>query len=301
MSVAEKSAAWGGVMSLLGLLAPATQAETVERSLPAQAQGSVTIVNVAGEVSVEAWKQAEVKVIADLGAGVEKLLFESEDDGKSTIIKVVLPKGRSSSGSSQLKVRIPEGSSLSINTVSADQEISGVRGGQRLQAVSGNITTEQWTQELRAKTISGDVVINGHTSAALTDVATVSGDVTLEELAGEISLESVSGDLQIEMSELARGTIRTTNGDVRLRTRLAREARFEAEAVNGDVRLQLRGTIDAEFDIETFNGDIDSCFGPKPVRAREFAPGNTLRFKQGEGSARVRVKTLNGAVDICKD
>jgi len=292
----------GSALLMLALVLPAIHAchaETVERSLPADARGEVTIVNVAGEVSVEGWKQAEVQVKADLGSGVERLVFESE--GKATVIKVILPKGRSSSGSSQLKVRIPEGSSLNINTVSADQKITAVRGSQRLQAVSGDIKAQQWGEELRVKTISGDVRLEGHEMTAVTGVETVSGDVTLDRLAGEVALITVTGDADISMRELVRGSIRTTNGDLRLRTRLARDARFETEAVNGDVELLLSGPIDADFDIETFNGEIDSCFGPKPVRTREFAPGDTLRFKQGEGSAKVRVKTLNGAIQICND
>jgi hypothetical protein len=289
-----------GLTSTLALLAPLLiHAETVERTLKADPQGSVTIVNVAGKVQVEGWKQSEVQLVAELGSRVEKLVFESAD--KATIIKVVLPSRGGSAGASKLRVRIPEGSNLSINTVSADQFVTAVRGPQRLQAVSGDIDTEQWGEEVRIKTISGDVTVAGHDKTTLTGVETVSGDVDLEKIAGEINLETVNGDMQVSMSEMGRGSIRTTNGDARLRTRLARDARFEAEALNGDLRLLLRDAINAEFDVETFNGDIENCFGPKPVRTREFAPGNALRFKQGEGTARVRVKTFNGTVEICKD
>jgi len=289
-----------GLTSTLVLLAPLLiHAETVERTLKVDPLGSVTIVNVAGEVKVEGWKQSEVQLVADLGSRVEKLVFESAD--KATTIKVVLPSRGGSAGASQLRVRIPEGSNLSINTVSADQFVTAVRGPQRLQAVSGDIDTEQWGEEVRIKTISGDVMVAGHDKATLTGVETVSGDMDLKKIAGEISLETVTGDMQVSMSEMGRGSIRTTNGDARLRTRLTRDARFEAEALNGDLRLLLRDAINAEFDVETFNGDIENCFGPKPVRTREFAPGNALRFKQGDGTARVRVKTFNGTVEICKD
>ena len=58
--------------------------------------------------------------------------------------------------------------------------------------------------------------------------------------------------------------------------------------------------MNAEFDIETFNGDIDNCFGPKSRRTREYAPGNELQFSEGAPGARVRIKTLNGGVEICK-
>jgi DUF4097 and DUF4098 domain-containing protein YvlB len=295
MRVAET----GSALLLLALVIPLAQAETVERTLPADAQGEVSIVNVAGEVSVEGWKQAEVQVKADLGGGVERLVFESE--GKATVIKVILPKGNSRSAASKLWIRVPEGSSLNVNTVSADQRIKAVRGTQRLQAVSGSITAQQWSEELRVKTISGDVQVDGHRMTAVTGVDTVSGDVILNQLAGEIALTTVTGDADMTVDELARGSMRTTNGDLRLRTRLAREARFEAEALNGDVELRLRGTVDADFDIATVNGDIETCFGPKPARTRPFAPGNSLRFKQGEGNAKVRVKTLNGSVEVCGD
>ena len=101
-------------------------AEEVTKSAPADARGEVEIVNVAGTVNVDGWDRAEVQVNADLGSGVERLEFKR--DGHRTYVKVILPRGRSSSGSSDLTVKIPRDSSLRVNTVSADQTISGVRG-----------------------------------------------------------------------------------------------------------------------------------------------------------------------------
>jgi len=171
---------------------------------------------------------------------------------------------------------------------------------QRLQAVSGSINTQVWSEEFSARTISGDVIVNGHSNPSVAEVNTVSGDVTLANVAGELSLETVTGDMQITMPTMTRGRIQTTNGDLHLQTSLARDARLEAEAINGDLSFLLRSPLNAEFDVETFNGEIDNCFGPKSVRTSEFAPGNALRFKEGDGSSRVRIKTLNGGVEICK-
>jgi len=100
----------------------------------------VEIVNVAGTVEVSGWDRPERAGHADLGGNVEKLDFRN--DGQRTLIKVVLPRGSSSSGGSDLKIKVPQGSGLIINTVSAEQMIKGVRGSQRLQAVSGGIDTE---------------------------------------------------------------------------------------------------------------------------------------------------------------
>jgi DUF4097 and DUF4098 domain-containing protein YvlB len=279
------------------LLAQAAGAEEVERRAPADARGEVVIGNVAGDVQVLGWDRNEVQVNADLAPGVERLEFAST--GARTTIKVVLPRGRTSHGSSDLVVHVPRGSSLSINTVSADQTINDVRGAQRLQSVSGTIQTEVWNEEFEIKTVSGEVLVRGHGGEGIAHVTTVSGDVRLQDVGPEFELNTVSGDMQVRASQVSRARIKTTNGDLELRTALMHDARIDAEGINGDLRFRLRGALDAEFDIETFNGDIENCFGPKPRRKSEYGPGTELRFKEGNGDGRVRVKALNGTVEIC--
>lgn len=277
--------------------AQATGTETFERRMPATPRGTVEVVNVAGEVQVRGWNKPEILVSGEVSGGTDRLEIKSE--GQRTLIKVSSPRGRAS-GSSDLTIRIPEESSLSVNTISADQTIEGVRGSQRLQAVSGSITTQIWPGDFEAKSVSGEISVRGRGGSGLARVTTVSGDVILHEMVTELDLTTVSGDMDVTADELSRARIKTTNGDLTLTTRLARDARVEAEAINGGLRFDLARPIDAEFDIETFNGDIDNCFGPQPRRAREFAPGNELRFQEGDGNGRVRIKTLNGLVELCR-
>ncbi len=272
-------------------------AETVERTVPADLRGEVEIINTSGDVQVRGWDRAEVQIHADLDDETEKLDVQSSQ-GRTTIN--VIRRGRNNSGSSDLIVEVPRDSTLLVKTVSADQTISDVRGVQRLQAVSGSISTRVWGEEITVRTISGDVIVAGHGTTSRTAVNTVSGDVNLSDVSGELNVETVTGDMQIRMPTLSRGRIQTTNGNLNLHAMLSADARLEAEAINGDLSFMLKQPVNVEFDVETFNGEIDNCFGPKSVRTREFAPGNALRFKEGNGSARVRVKTLNGGVEICK-
>jgi DUF4097 and DUF4098 domain-containing protein YvlB len=270
---------------------------TIDRTVPADAQGEVEIVNLAGDVKVRGWDRTDVQIRAELGEGVEKLDVQSSKG--RTSINVIVPSSHHS-GATDLVVDVPRDSTLLVKTVSADQTITEVRGVQRLQAVSGSIIAQVWAEEFSIRTISGEATVNGHKLPSVASVNTVSGDVTLSNIAGELNLQTVTGDMNVSMPTLTRGRIQTTNGDLRLQATLTRDARLEAEAINGDLGFQLREPIDAEFDVETFNGEIDNCFGQRPVRSSEFAPGNTLRFRQGDGSARVRIKTLNGGVEICK-
>jgi DUF4097 and DUF4098 domain-containing protein YvlB len=102
------------------------------------------------------------------------------------------------------------------------------------------------------------------------------------------------------VAQLGRARIKTTNGSLDLSAKLARDARVEAEAINGEMRFMFEGAVDADFDVQTFNGEIDNCFGPKAQRAHEYGPGNELRFREGGGAGNVRIKTLNGEVQLCK-
>lgn len=278
------------------LCAGIAQADTFERTVAANARGEVEIINRGGDVQVRGWDRAEVQVHADTDED-DDLISVKSSNGRTSIN--VLRSDREG-GSTDLIVEVPRDSTVLVKTVSADQTLTGVRGVQRLQAVSGSISTQVWGAELSVRTISGDVTVAGHGALAATMVNTVSGDVNLADIAGELNVETVTGDMQIRMPTLTRGRIQTTNGDLNISTSLAADARLEAEGINGDLSFMFKPPVNVEFDVETFNGDIDNCFGPKPVRVREFAPGNSLRFKEGTGSARVRVKTLNGGVEICR-
>jgi DUF4097 and DUF4098 domain-containing protein YvlB len=280
------------------LLAQAAGAEEIEKRAQADPHGEVSIVNVAGEVQVTGWDRNEVQVNADLEDGVQRLEFKSS--GARTSIEVVLPKGRTYEGSSDLVVHVPRNSSLVTQTISADQAIKEVRGSQRLQSVSGQIQTEAWNEDVQVKNISGEVNVRGHNGKGTIRLNTVSGDVRLEDVGSELDLTTVTGDMRVRVAELSNARIKTTNGDLELRAEsLTREVRIEAEGINGNLSFRLRGALDAEFDIQTFNGEIDNCFGPKPHRVSEYGPGNALRFKQGNGDGRIRIKALNGTVEIC--
>ena len=278
--------------------APARAGEAIDKRAPADAAGSVEVSNVAGTVSVSGWDRNEVEVTGELGEGVERLEFTTAD--KVTRIKVVLPDRSYDVEDTDLIVKVPAGSRVSVNTVSADIVASGVTGAQRLQSVSGNLSTTAGREDVECKTVSGDVRVEGSGQKGMLTITTVSGDASALRAAGEVNANTVSGDLVLGLGETQRSRLRSTSGDVVLATRLVPDSRFDVESISGDVRVSLHGEIDAEFDVSSFSGEISNCFGPKPVSTSEYAPGQELRFREGQGTARIRIKTLNGDVNLCR-
>jgi DUF4097 and DUF4098 domain-containing protein YvlB len=278
---------------------PAIRAGTpINERAAADLAGSVEVSNVAGTVRVTGWDRDEVEVTGELGKGAERLEFAVAD--KVTRIKVIMA-GKSYDGEdTDLQIHVPAASRLSVNTVSADIEVQGLLGAQRLQSVSADIRTTAAGEDVECKSVSGDVAVNGSFKKGLLTITTVSGDTTILRVAGEVNANTVSGDITLGLGETNRSRVRSTSGDLTLAALLAADGKLDAESISGDVRLELVGAVNAEFDISSFNGEIRNCFGPKAVSTSEYAPGKELRFREGQGSAQVRIKTMNGDINVCR-
>ncbi len=297
LPVPARAAALLPWLALLAVAPAALAGTPINERAAADPAGHVEISNISGSVVVTGWARAEVEVTGELGKGAERLEFSRA--GKLTRVKVIMPNRSSRMDSSDLILNVPAGSSVAVNTVSADVRVQGVAGAQRLQSVSGDVETEAAAEDVECKTVSGNVKVTGSGQRSLLTVTTVSGDADVRRVAGEVNGNTVSGDFAIAMGDTARSRLRSTSGNLGIRGRLVPDARLDFESISGDIRLDLEGPIGAEFDISSFNGDIRSCFGPKAVRTSEYAPGSELRFREGQGSARVRLKTLNGDINLC--
>lgn len=284
---------------VLGILwALPVAAEEVDRTIDAAADGQVHVSNISGSVTVNGWSHSKVEVTGNLGRNVEELIVER--DGDRVTIKVKVPRKSGRGIESDLHIQVPERSSIDVGTVSADIDVIGVSGEQKLNTVSGDVTTEAFASDVSAGSVSGDVDITGKGKDAQTHGNTVSGDVTLIRVAGDASAESVSGDVVADDGSFDRASFNTVNGDVLFRSELRRGGKLTAETVNGSVDLKFEGDVGGRFDIETFNGDIDNCFGPEAQRTSKYTPGRELNFQEGKGDARITISTMNGDISICK-
>lgn len=285
-------------MVLIGL-SPSASAEDIDERNSADPNGHVHVSNTAGTVTVIGWGTDEIEVTGTLGEGTRGLEFKRQ--GRHTTIKVLYQRGSHRSESSHLVVHVPEHSELSVNGVATDIEVTGVQGVQRLETISGEITAETFASDLEAKSVSGDMVIHGHGYESLLTVSTVSGDTEISGVAGELETTTVSGDVEIEAGKITRARLRTTAGDVEISGDLVSGGRIDCESINGEITVKLTDGANLDVDIETFNGDIENCFGEKVERKSRYGPGRLLRFSRGDGDRTVRLKSLNGEIEICAE
>ncbi len=274
---------------------PALAQQTIDQTRPAQPDGLVFVDNLSGSVKVSGWDRAEVQVTGTLGRGTERLDFTSE--GRKTVIKVVLPKHASHVDGSDLTLRVPAGSALDLSTVSADVEVSGVKGRVAPKTVSGNITVQDSPSQVRAETVSGEVKVTGECPEV--KASSVSGTVTVKGASGRVSGSSVSGDVVVEAGALREAEASTTSGDVKITGGLEKNGQLEVSTVSGDVTITLPAATSADFRVSTFSGGITSDFGGEARSEEEHGTGKKLAFSTG-GGAHVSVSTFSGSVKLLK-
>jgi len=280
---------------LIGLTASLALAwEDVDETREASADGTVTIKNISGSITVMGWERNEVHVEGTLGDGTERLEFDRRGD--RVRIEVVIPKRSHNVEGSYLTIHLPYGSELDVETVSADIEVEDVTGVVYLESVSGDIEVAGEMEELEAESVSGTIDL--WVQCAEVTASTVSGDIELRDAFGDVTVESVSGDIDVDGGEFSHLDSGTVSGSIVFQGDLAGDGSYNFESHSGDIRLYLSEGLDADFEVSTFSGDIDNDFGPRPRRVSKYTQGLELSFTQGSGDARVRVETFSGDVEL---
>ncbi|HET9425639.1 MAG TPA: DUF4097 family beta strand repeat-containing protein [Gemmatimonadaceae bacterium] len=127
-----------------------------------------------------------------------------------------------------------------------------------------------------AGSINGAVSITGATEDV--EAATVNGDVRVESGRGRLSATTVQGNVV--------ASVRT------------RPSAMEFTTVNGSVIVEMASGIGADIDLTTVNGDLRSDYDVM-VRGR-FDPYNVRAHVGPAGGPRMRVTTVNGAIELRK-
>lgn len=283
---------------------PAAQAaQQVSESAPFAAGGRLEVSIVNGAVEIRGWKRDTIEISGRLESDDDRLRFDVADtDAFVTVFKERGGRGnrnkRRQDGAAYLVINVPEATRLAVHTVSAEIDVKGSAGEQRLESVSGDINSELRAREGSYRTVSGEIAVAADDTLQRLATHTVSGDVEIRGASGELRFETVSGDLDVFATRFTRLHVTTVNGDFELQGELLKGGDVSIESINGDIRLATRSLYDTEFDLESFNGDIARIFDYKAVRQSRYAPGRILRLTEGDGATRIRVETLNGDIDI---
>ncbi|MDX2630298.1 DUF4097 family beta strand repeat-containing protein [Streptomyces scabiei] len=162
-------------------------------------------------------------------------------------------------GSSPIEITavVPEGSSVTARTQSADVIADGTYAAVSASTQSGTVRAPGKTERFTAGTQSGNVDVenspniiaktqSGDIRLGRTDVveaSTMSGDVTIRDFGGTAQLGSMSGDIRVHATAGGDITAKTMSGDVNVTATeqaVNDDLDVRANSMSGDVRLPQR-------------------------------------------------------------
>jgi DUF4097 and DUF4098 domain-containing protein YvlB len=272
--------------------------------------GDITVTGGNGEeVQIEAVKRARSRDEANAKALLDELRIEVTELPNRVEVRTLYPRNRRHfSGSVDYTVTLPTGASANIRSVSGNVRVSNVKGELRAESISGNLVTSGATRLALLKTVSGDVDVTDAAAEGPVNVSTVSGHLVARGLtARSLDLGSVSGDVVLTNVTADRATVKTVSGNLEYNGPLARNGRYEMSAHSGNVRLAVSGTTGFELEATTFSGDVRSDFaltlhaGVEQSGDRRGPRLNrSIRGSFGDASAVVNLKSFSGDIVVTK-
>ena len=275
---------------------PAGAAREINERFVTGSSARLDLSNVSGDIEISGWDKAEIVLTGTLDPNAE---LELNHDNKRLDVKVVKKKGARKMRESELFLKVPFQSELSIYAVSSDLDVAGVFGPQRLEVVSGDISVAGFTRDLKVKSVSGNILLQGKGEPARVSVVSVSGNTTVSDAAGELDITSVSGATRVKEGTFERVQTKSTSGRIEFLGGLTDAGRLDAEVISGKVVINLTGAEAIDVELETFSGNIKNCSGEQAVRKSKYGPGQLLQFSRGAANRDVRVRSLSGNVEFC--
>ena len=178
--------------------------------------------------------------------------------------------------SARISLSVPAGADVSVNTVSADALVNGVRADVRANTVSGVLTLDDITGGVKANTVSGEV--EGHGLTGSFHGNTVSGPLTVQaSRLGQVKLNTVSGDITLDLTSAA--------------------SQISSNSVSGDVTVRIPGGGGFDIQAHTASGQvvIDGRWVSMPGTSR---PGGQL--SEGDRALAIKAHAVSGNIVVLR-
>jgi putative adhesin len=234
------------------------------------ATGTFSLSNVSGDITIRAVEGEDVKVNAHWEHGGDGPLplvvrrsegglhIESDQRGPGFLRGGLFGQN----GSIAFDVTVPASARVEVTAVSSDIEAHGLVGEQSF------------------KTVSGDLVVGG--AGGRVSVTSVSGDIGLTAPGPvEANATTTSGDLEASAQRFDELRVKTVSGDIDVRGGFAVGREHSVESVSGD--LSVEATSGLTIDVK---------------RGLDFSKGANRPLVAGDGSARLRFRSLSGDVQL---
>jgi len=291
------------------------QKDTQTKPLAIGANGTLTLKNVVGDITVKAGggKDATVEIIrvskgkteADAKEGLQKVDADVSVRGEHGSVTTHYPADMhpNYAVSVSYNVTAPAGTSVWVDSITGHIMLTGFNGETKATTVSGRVDVASCTKVGAIHTIAGPITITDSRSDTKLDVAGISATVTLTNIkAPQVSASVISGKIIAHDVQTEGADMDSMSGDIEFSGPVSAKGRYEFTAHSGDVRLGLSGGFDLE--AKTFSGTVTTDPAPNLATLVQAGGGtprqHSLRGEARNGGGTVVASTFSGTVWVGK-
>jgi len=291
--------------------------ERIDKTVPAQARGTLRLITPKGSVSVQTWDKdevrvevaveadaftessaremlAEAQVFVESAAGGVEVRVESEDDLDDLEL--------------EFHFSVPQVYNLDLNTSGGSIEIGdGLEGWTLARTAGGSINVGHVQGRVDVETAGGSISIAGISGTADPNCRahTAGGSITIGEVSGTVEAETAGGSIGIKLAggtiraETAGGSINVGEGKQEVHAETSGGSiqigkaggKIEAETAGGSIAIDAAGGM---VSAETAGGSIS--VGPSGGNVEVETAGGSIRIGQSQGS--VDAETAGGGITV---
>lgn len=236
----------------------ATLKETIEKTFDVRPGATVQLTNVNGRVTVKAWDQPRVRIVA-----VKEV--KADRDQLREAMKELRVDIQPRDGGLVIKTRHPE---TDVSTI-----FDWLLGDRVHSEVTYDVTVPR-NMNVDVENTNGGIYVSDVTGRHELD--TTNGRISVERCAGSLDATTTNGGIQAELTRVSKGT----------------PMRFET--TNGRIVVTVPPDFAADIDAATTNGAIRTDLPVTTQRAGD----NSLRGKINGGGTPIRMRTTNGGIAL---
>lgn len=324
MKLFAASAVIGLILSLAGSTAAHENTDSqpgqkIDRSMPVDSQGIVTLCVASGTLKVRGWNKNEIHVRSLDAARIEFRRIDKTKDTTTPAHRVdVMVLDRTAVANPRLdcqalasvEMDVPVGATVQVQTRDGDITIAGVAGAYA-GSQNGDIEISRVTKLVEAGSVGGSIYLKD--SSGRVNLSSAGGVVEVMNLRAAtaedtVEVGTVSGDIQLNRVGNPKVTVKTVNGTVTMTGPLAKSGWYGFTSMAGDVVLAM--PHDASFQLNakvSEKHDIVSDFAlkylsetppPPPAKPGKPAPPSTPKPPAAKGQPLPRTGTVVAPIRV---
>jgi len=282
----------------------------INREFSVEADGTLKIKGVTGDISVESWSKSKVQIEEKITLEVytkdeaEKIIqlinANYSQDGNTVTIKGV-------NGNSSIKrtfvIKVPEKFNLAIATNGGNLKTKSMTGNISLKTSGGNIQIEKIVGSVELKTAGGNLFLIGIDGPL--NAKTSGGNIQLSQLTGKGNVKTSGGNIQVtdarsDISVVTSGgniSIESSGGNLNAKTS---GGNLKVLSCTGNAKLHTSG---GNIILKNMGGTVDAHTSGGDIQGHTFSQKTSLHTSGGNielenVQAAIAAKTSGGDITL---